>query len=441
MQTREFNDERLSGLLRDSSVFGENPHGDLTNTLPAEEFWRLFVEDFSSEENEGDSAPDAKATLQRQLGLTSTELALLSEDAINRLKAGILSHEQNQPELLQTLPTAYEFIFKRADKLSLPLILDMHKAMTAFLSDGTAQDGGKLRSAHACMTTVDKNFTHEGMIELVEEFDAHTAFNINGMFIHKASLEKLIKGESVFSSEEFAQQFPGLFQALLTSTDDRTIIGEVLYKMANTTGIVVQHWTIIDEHDNVNKVLSRQLNQLIEQFNHDISAKALSPAQKMKCIVTLIRRLVRMHPFDHYTLPTLAITLFQHLLVNHLSVLSVLQNPQTFYGHSTEQLLDAVTNGVEHVIAIVNKRQAYSTKGKDTLIVVEKPNALGVPRQIFEPDAEKQDKLRGLSALGKQAHSISMFKLADNAQRKSDSEAESKDKQTSCCACYTLRRR
>lgn len=441
MKARDLNEDRLSGLLRDSSVFAGNDAGDLSNTIPAEDFWRLFVDDISSEEKDDAATTNARATLQRQLGLTDKEMALLTGDAVQRLRAGVLSHEKIQPELLQTLPSAYEFIFKRSNILSLNLILDMHRAMTLFLSDGQIKDGGKLRSEHVCKTALDNQFTHEGVIELLEEFDEHTAYSINGMLIYKTTLLKLKQGESIPNSEAFSQAFPALFQSLLTSTDDRSILGEVIYKMAHTDGISVQHCHIIDEHHNTNKILTRNMNQLLDQFNQDIADKNLNPAQKMACIVTLIRRLVRMHPFEHYSLPTLAITLFQHLLMNHLSVLSVLQNPQAFHGQSTKQLTDSAINGVEHVIAIVNKRQIYGTKAKETLIVVEKPNPLGVPREIFEPDAAKQGKLRGLSELGKQRHQISMFKLAENPERKSDREEVQEDKKSTGCACLPHPRR
>lgn len=436
MIQRNATEDRLSNLLRDSSVFANNNDGDLSNTIPTEELWRLFVEDLPSK-NSGETATlKARTTLQQQLGLTDNEISRLTDDGIKRLQAGVLSHDESQTESLQTLPPAYEFIFKRTDKLSLPLILDMHRAMTVFLSQGTDKSGGQLRTAHISSTALDKEFTHDGIIELLNEFDPHTAYLINGMIIYKTTLLKLIRGETVPNAEAFAQQFPELLQYLLTATDDRDIFGEVIYKMIHTDGIQIRHCHIIDDHDNISKKLANIINELVTDFNREIANKSLSPAQKMQCIVALIRRLVRVHPFDHYSLPTLTIILFQHLLMNHLSVLSVLPNPRAFYTHSTLEITDKVANGIEHVVAIINKRAAFGTKANETLIVTEQPNPLGIRREIFDLDAEKQNKLRGFSELGKQHRQISMFKLAANPERVSAREAyEADDKAISCCIC------
>jgi hypothetical protein len=372
---------RLEQLVRRSREVTGTDHHTIKNAIPAELMWRFFIPTHAQQHN-----------------------------------TGWIQQEQRQPGFMETLPHAFHCIFRKSP-LTVDLILNMHKTVTPTLTNPLPSPPGELRSNLLGGTVLRHQVTQSGMRELFTEFTPDIAFSVNSMLIHKLSLIKLLKGRHVPHSKEFSRDFPDLFNALLAATASRQSMADVMYKMTQTDGITVIHCSI--ESNNTQQELRDYAQNYVDIFNHDMRDKDISALYKIGRIIKFIQELTRLHLFEQYAMPTLGIILFQHLLVSHLSIVSMLDDPDIFYGHSADEILNATFKGIEHVIEVIEKREQYSAEATELLISLEAPNALGITRDVFDRMLKKEHAIRCLSETSERMHHITVSNTSPRITKQS----------------------
>lgn len=313
-------------------------------------------------------------------------------------------HDKETQTGNKNLPFIFHSIFNSKQDLSFEMILKMNQTMKDYLHSNELPGNHDLRLNMMGKTILNKNTTQIGMRELLREFTPDMAFMINGMFIHKLTLERLLRSKNIKGSKEFAIAYPSLYHELLESVSDRLRIAEVLYKMTRTEGIIVAHCSVEDKR--TDKQLQDYASRYIENFNTEITTEGMSPLDKLSCIIRFVQQLMRLNMFDKTNTATLAVLLYQHLLVKHLSVLSIMENPENFYGHSVNELVHSTLYGIEHVIAIIDKRVSFSRQSAEMMVLLEEADNLGVNREIFNQPSPKT-----------KPHHMRLFKVNSQHQR------------------------
>ena len=103
------------------------------------------------------------------------------------------------------LPFIFRCIFQQSGALTFETIVNMHDvAMRYFPHAGR----GGVRRKSIGRVVLDKSCTADGISELLQEFSVDKTFMVNGMFINKKTLEKMLRKKYVRYARQFAKDYP-----------------------------------------------------------------------------------------------------------------------------------------------------------------------------------------------------------------------------------------
>ncbi|MGQ3891157.1 Fic family protein [Legionella sp. CNM-4043-24] len=318
--------------------------------------------------------------------LTEEEYSQFTLLDLLKMDKGWIPFERNEAGYIRAMGLGFHAVCRTHEPLTVEFIKQLHKLATNNVENTAYNNKGEhdnnngefrlLSGVHYPLGK--KNATEKGLLEFIRKIKKNhqdtgkndlylmeanflAEFHYNGKCLAlienlsgKTELDELelctlFKEFVIAGNEQRVEQFIPYIKKLLLATSESELAATFFSEICSN-----QSWWYQESNqpDETNRDLSRQMQELLEQYQEDIVATD-EPLRKLQIIIRYIQSCEQLHPFADGNCRTFCILLLNHLLIRNGFPFVILNDPNTFDMFSESELLQNVLDGMKNTFTLL----------------------------------------------------------------------------------------